>query len=356
MNYFIVAGEVSGDLHGANLVRALLEFDKQAIFKGVGGPHLASAGIELIFGLDRLAFMGFFEVVKNLRTIQKNFKEIKQAITEFKPDAVILIDYPGFNLRLAKWCKQQGYKVIYYISPKFWAWREKRVQKVKKYVDLMLCILPFEKEFYEKHQYASAHYVGHPLLDIIKNNDVAIENKQTIALLPGSRKQEISSLLTVLLDVAQKFPNEHFVLAAMSALADLYPKNLPKNVQLIFDQTYEILQHSKAAIVCSGTATLETALFNVPQVVVYKTSWFNYQIGKRVAKVSYISLPNLIVDKKIIEERIQKDCNVVEIAKELEQLFLINNSNPYQLLFEQIGKDGASKNAAKLIHQLLVLN
>lgn len=356
MKYFIIAGEVSGDLHGGNLVKELTQQDQQAECMGVGGPHLAAAGVDLLFGLDRLAFMGFFEVVKNLRTIRQNFKDVKNAITRFQPDVIILIDYPGFNLRMAKWCKQQGYKVVYYISPKFWAWREQRVEKVKAYVDMMLCILPFEQAFYQRHGYPAAHFVGHPLLDVIPSREANPEQPQVIALLPGSRKQEIKSLWPLMLDVASRFPNEQFVITGMTAMAALYPTVLPANVQLVYDQTYETLQQSKAAVVCSGTATLETALFGVPQVVVYKTSWLNYQIGKRVAKVHFISLPNLIANERLVAELLQQDCTASKISQELEKLLSIPSLKPYQILQEKIGKQGATKNAAMLIRELLVMN
>lgn len=356
MKYYIIAGEASGDLHGSNLVRQLSLLDDKAVFKGVGGEKMKAVNVDLLFGLERLAFMGFFEVLKNLRTIRRNFKEVKQAIQQFQPDVVILIDYPGFNLRMAKWCKQQGFKVVYYISPKFWAWKENRVENIKKYVDLMLCILPFEKAFYEKHQYANAHFVGHPLLDEIELNrhsEHSEKSVQPIALLPGSRKQEITSLLPLMLETATNFPNEQFVITGLSGLKTLYPEVFPGNVTLVFDKTYEVLQNAKAAIVCSGTATLETALFKVPQVVIYKTSWLNYQIGKRVAKVRFISLPNLIADEKIVEELLQHDCTTEKITNELNLLLHSKNQRFYNSLIEKIGEKGASEKAARLVCNLI---
>ena len=365
MKYFIIAGEASGDLHGSNLVKEIYKLDKTAIFKGVGGDLLKNNKVEILFGLDRLAFMGFYEVIKNLGKIRRNFIEIKQAILDFKPDVVILLDYPGFNLRMAKWCKQKGFKVAYYISPQIWAWKENRVEVVKKYVDIMLCILPFEKAFYEKHQYKNIHFVGHPLLDChFERSDRHSEQSErhcerseaislnNIALLPGSRKQEIYSLLPLMLQTAQNFPNENFVITGISRLKDLYPNSFPANVILVFDKTYEILQNAKAAIVCSGTATLETALFNVPQVVIYKTSWLNYQIGKRLAKVDFISLPNLIAHEKIVTELIQQDCNSEKINIELNKLLHSSNHQFYKSLNEKIGESGASKKAAQLIFKL----
>ncbi len=354
MKYFIIAGEASGDLHGSNLIKEIAKLDSNVIFKGVGGDLLKSQKVELLFGLDRLAFMGFYEVLKNLRIIRRNFKEIKQAILTFKPDVVLLIDYPGFNLRMAKWCKQNGFKVAYYISPTIWAWNEKRVEIVKKYVDIMLCILPFEKAFYEKHNYLNAHFVGHPLLD--EEQDIKFEfdlkNKNIIALLPGSRKQELQNLLPVMLQTAQQFPNENFVITAISRLKDIYANNLPPNVSIVYDDMKGVLKNAKAAIVCSGTATLETALLHVPQVVVYKTSWLNYQIGKRLAKVRFISLPNLIANDKIVEELIQDDCNVESICDELKKLLAVSQSTFYSSLNSRIGERGASVKAANAVYEL----
>lgn len=354
MNYFIIAGEASGDLHASNLVKEIIKLDKSAVFKGVGGEHMQKVSVDILFGLDRLAFMGFYEVLKNLRTINRNFNEVKKAILASKPDVIILIDYPGFNLRMAKWCKHHGFKVVYYIAPQIWAWNEKRVEIIKKNVDLVLCILPFEVAFYTKHNYSNAHFVGHPLLDCqqsMDNSQLLIENdlKNNIALLPGSRKQEITKLLPVYLEVAKQYPNEQFKIAGISRLKHLYNYELPQNVIIKWNSVNEILQQAKAAVVCSGTASLETALRNVPQVVCYKTSWLNYQIGKRLAKVDFISLPNLIANKKIVTELIQHDCTVETIKTELDKL--LNTSNPhfYEALFEKIGEKGASEKAARLI-------
>ena len=355
MKYYIIAGEASGDLHGSNLVQQLAMADTQASFKGIGGEKMKAANVELLFGLERLAFMGFYEVLKNLRTIRRNFKQIKQDIVSFQPTVIILIDYPGFNLRMAKWCKKQGFKVVYYISPKFWAWNESRVEKIKQYVDLMLCILPFEKAFYDKHQYANAHYVGHPLLDEISiptSETQRADTTKSIALLPGSRKQEINTLLPVMLETARNFPEEQFIITGISGLRALYPDSFPENVTLVFDSTYKVLKMAKAAIVCSGTATLETALFNVPQVVIYKTSWLNYQLGKRLIKVPFISLPNLIADEKIAEELIQYDCTSEKITKELEKLMQDSKQEFYNRLFQKMGTKGASQKAATLILEL----
>ena len=355
MKYFVIAGEPSGDMHAAKVVNELRLLDSEATFKGIGGNKLKESGVAISIGLDRTSFMGFYEVLKNWRIIRKNFKEVKENIQSFQPDVVILVDYPGFNLRMAKWCKQQGYKVAYYISPTIWAWNEKRVEQVKKYVDRMICILPFEKAFYEKHQYKNAYYVGHPLVDFIPcYNIVDNHSKKYIALLPGSRKQELQLLLKEMLLTAATFPNEQFLLSGISTLKELYPALLPKNVQIVYDQTYELLQKSKAAIVCSGTATLEAALLNVPQIVVYKTAWINYQIGKRLAKVKFISLPNLIENKKIVTELIQNDCTVENISIELQHLLNSDNTQLYKALHEKIKEKGAAKNTANLIYKMAI--
>jgi len=352
LKYFILTGEVSGDLHGSNLIKEIAELDKHAVFKGTGGQYLSNSGMEIVLSIEQMAFMGFWEVVKNWNTIRKNFSILKQAVTAFQPDVLILIDYPGFNMRMAKWCKQQGYKVVYYISPKFWAWRENRVQNIKKYVDLMLCILPFEEAFYRKHFYTKAHFIGHPLLDAITVTASNQNLKKHIALLPGSRTQEIQSLMPIFLQLAQRFQNEQFVIAGMTSMVNLYPADLPSNMKICFEETYNVLRQSKAAVVCSGTATLETALFNVPQIVVYRTSWLNYQIGKRVVKVQFIALPNLIAGKQIVPELIQQDCTAENISKALNTLLTAPLEDSYKLLNEKIGTPGASKNAAKWIQQL----
>lgn len=354
MKYYIIAGEASGDLHGSNLVGELQQLDKSASFKGVGGDKLIESGVDTLIGLDRLAFMGFYEVLKNLRIVIQNFKIIKNDILKFQPDVIILIDYPGFNLRMAKWAKLQGFKVVYFISPQIWAWKANRVEIIKKYVDMMLCLLPFEKDFYIKHQYTKAYFIGHPLLDRIDLVSNQMQpNKNAIALLPGSRQQEINHLLPVMIATANYFPDEKFIITAITRLKNLYPENLPENVTIEYDRTYEVLKSSKAAIVCSGTATLEAALFQVPQVVVYKTSWLNYHIGKRLAKVDFISLPNLIANKKVVEELLQYDCNVKNVTAELQKLLANPSDEFYGPLNKEIGQKGATVKAAKIIADFL---
>ena len=373
MKYYIIAGEASGDLHGSNLMKAIREEDAKAEFRMWGGDLMAAVGGTLVKHYRDLAFMGFSEVVMNLRTILRNFKICKSDVIKFQPDVLILIDYPGFNLRIAKWAKQKGIKVFYYISPQIWAWNTKRVHAIKKNVDQMFVILPFEKDFYKKYN-SEVEFVGHPLLDVIAKKERApdflsknnLSERPIIALLPGSRKQEISRTLEVMLSVVNDFPNYQFVIAgAPSMELDFYKETLDKflqnldnqRVSIIQMQTYELLQHSVAALVTSGTATLETALFEVPQVVCYKGSYVSYQIAKRVIDVKYISLVNLIMDQEIVKELIQGDFNTQNLKVELEKLLDEKQVQPmldsYVLLKQKLGNAGASKKAAKKIVELL---
>ena len=327
MKYYIIAGEASGDLHGANLMKALFKEEPNAEVRFWGGELMQQVGGTLVKHYKDLAFMGFAEVVANLRTIFKNIDLCKKDIKAFNPDVIIFIDYPGFNMRIAKWAKKEGFDTHYYISPQIWAWKEGRIKAIKRDVNQMYTILPFEKDFYEtKHNYP-VHYVGHPLLDAIetfkKNQSVdfrevyGLDDRPIIALLPGSRKQEISKLLTEMLRIVDSYPQFQFIIAGAPSLnADFYkPFIKQENVQLILNDTYNLLNNSYAAIVTSGTATLETALFNVPQVVVYKGNEISYQIAKRVINLKYISLVNLIMDEQIVTELIQKECNTANIKK-----------------------------------------
>lgn len=336
MKYYIIAGEASGDLHGSNLIRELKKLDHEAIIRAWGGDKMQDAGGELVKHYRDLAFMGFIEVIKNLPAILDNLKFCKKDIIQFQPDVLILIDYPGFNLRIAKWARQQGLKIVYYISPQVWAWKEGRVKTIKQVVDKMLVILPFEKKFYEQWDY-KVEYVGHPLVQVIdefdRENIMLITNgtatgeersenfKGRVALLPGSRKQEIEIKLPVMLEASKHFPDYQFIVAqAPGQPLELY-ENLTAgfdNVAIAFEgQTYGLLSQSKAALVTSGTATLETALFGVPQVVCYKGSAISYQIAKRLVKIKYISLVNLIMDKPVVKELIQNDLTVDNLVKEL---------------------------------------
>jgi lipid-A-disaccharide synthase len=361
MKYYIISGEASGDLHGSNLVKALKEEDSSAELRAWGGDLMQEAGAVLAKHYKDLAFMGIGQVLKNLPTILGNFKFCRQDIQAFSPDVLILIDYSGFNLRIAKWAKAQGYKIFYYISPQIWATREKRVKKIKLYVDKMFVILPFEADFYAKHNY-SVEFVGHPLLDVIKEHQVdpdfreknQLSDTPIIALLPGSRKQEIESMLNVMLSIVADFPNYQFVIAGAPAItADFYQPFVQSkpNVTLLQNQTYNLLEHSHAALVTSGTATLETALFKVPQVVCYKAGALLYAIVKRIIKVPFISIVNLIMEKKVVQELIQHDLNSQQLKIEL-QLIIAGSKRQemldhYLLLSQKLGNQGASKKAAQ---------
>lgn len=364
MKYYIIAGEASGDLHGSNLIKQLHIKDDNALIHCWGGDLMQQAGATLIKHYKDLAFMGFAEVVKNLPTIFKNIKFCKQDILSFKPDVLILIDYPGFNLRIAEWAKKQGFKIVYYISPQVWAWKESRVKKMKHCIDKMLCILPFEKDYYQKKWNWQVEYVGHPLLEAIEkfknsnSNNNIISNKNIIALLPGSRTQEISKKLPIMLQVAKHFSNFQFVVAkAPGQNDDFYNQFLQgyTNVSFVRNDTYNLLMQSTAALVTSGTATLETALFSVPEVVCYKGSNISYQIAKRLIKIKYISLVNLIMDKLVVKELIQHELTEENLVKELNEL-LFNNERQqtlqqdYKILQDKLGSGGkASEQAAKII-------
>ncbi|MDR7208289.1 lipid-A-disaccharide synthase [Flavobacterium piscis] len=365
MKYYIIAGEASGDLHGSNLMKALYEEDSQAEIRFWGGDLMEKTGGTLVKHYRDLAFMGFVEVIFNLKTILSNIKICKKDIAKFKPDVLIFIDYPGFNMRIAKWAKTLGYKTHYYISPQIWAWKENRIKAIKQDVDKMFVILPFEKNFYEdKHQFP-VEFVGHPLIDAIQNQPKLDENvfrtenqlteKPIIAVLPGSRKQEITKMLSVMLSVVDDFKNYQFVIAgAPSQDFEFYQQFITnKNIKFISNKTYDLLRCSTAALVTSGTATLETALFKVPEVVCYKGSWASYQIAKRIITLKYISLVNLIMDEEVVTELIQDNCNTKRIKEELKKLLeptyrkeLLKN---YDILEQKLGGSGASKKTAKLI-------
>ncbi len=361
MRYYIIAGEASGDLHGSNLIKEIKKLDGQAMVRCWGGDMMQQAGAEVVKHYRDLAFMGFIEVVKNLPAIFKNIQFCKEDIAAFKPDALVLIDYPGFNLRIAAWAKQQGYKIVYYISPQVWAWKENRVKKIKRDIDKMLVILPFEKAFYKKWNY-DVEYVGHPLVEVIEKEKLQIpaslSGKPIIALLPGSRKQEILKKLPVMLQVCQYFPGYQFIVAKAPGQEDVFYEALLQpynNVSAVSGKTYALLMQSKAALVTSGTATLETALFGVPEVVCYKGSAISYQIGKRVIRVKYISLVNLIMDKPIVKELIQNDLTPENLRIELNDLLtnpvrIAQLQKDYAALGQMLGKGGfASANAASSI-------
>jgi len=326
MKYYIIAGEASGDLHGSNLIKELKKLDTTASVRCWGGDKMQEAGGELVKHYRDLAFMGFTEVLMNLRTIFRNLRFCKEDILQNRPDTLILVDYPGFNLRIAKWAKENGIKVIYYISPQVWAWKENRVKMMKQCIDKMLVILPFEKEYFSRKWNWEVEYVGHPLVEVIekfKKENQNIESTGLVALLPGSRKQEITKKLPVMLAVTPQFPNHKFVVAGAPAIEDEFYNEFLKQypqVTLARDKTYNLLVQARAALVTSGTATLETALFGVPEVVCYKGSAISYQIAKRVIKVKYISLVNLIMDRLVVKELIQDDLNVDNLQRELKDI------------------------------------
>ncbi len=365
MKYYIIAGEASGDLHGSNLMKELYRQDPEAEIRFWGGDLMQAAGGTLVKHYRDLAFMGFAEVVQNLGTILRNIKFCKEDIKAFNPDAIIFIDYPGFNMRIAKWAKPLGYATHYYISPQIWAWKENRIKAIKRDVDHMYIILPFEKDFYEdKHSY-KVEFVGHPLIDAIHNRKPAdkesfrkehdLDDRPVIALLPGSRKQEISKMLSGMLSIVNDFPDYQFVIAGAPAQEyTFYEQFLSNsNVKFISNKTYDLLSIAHAALVTSGTATLETALFKVPEVVCYKGNWISYQIAKRIITLKYISLVNLIMDKEVVKELIQDDFNTKNIKAELHKILepghRENLLKQYDLLEQKLGGEGASSKTANLI-------
>lgn len=365
MKYYIIAGEASGDLHGANLMKELYKQDPAAEIRFWGGDLMQQAGGTLVKHYRDLAFMGFAEVVQNLGTILNNIKFCKKDILEFRPDAIIFIDYPGFNMRIAAWAKKQGFKTHYYISPQIWAWKENRIKAIKRDVDKMYIILPFEKEFYEGRHSYKVEFVGHPLIDAIRNRVSAdkeqfrrqhnLDERPVIALLPGSRKQEISKMLSVMLSVVDDFPDYQFVIAGAPGQEDSFYSQFvnSSNVRFISNQTYNLLDIAHAALVTSGTATLETALFKVPEVVCYKGGWISYQIAKRIITLKYISLVNLIMDREVVKELIQDEFNKKNIRKELQKILTpehrANLLKDYDLLEKKLGGIGASEKTARLI-------
>ncbi len=370
MKFYIIAGEASGDLHASNLVAEIKKKDKKAEFRGFGGDLMKAQGVELVKHYRTMAYMGFVEVAVNLRKILGNIAQCKKDILEYQPDVVILVDYPGFNLRIADFAHKKGFKVYYYISPQVWAWKRRRVQKIKKSVDKMLVILPFEEEFYKRYG-VDVTFVGNPLLDelakvgtgnrsiFLRRNSLG-ERREIIAMLPGSRRQEVKRTLPVMLKAASHFPDYQFVIAGVSSLDKSLYKDITGNSDVFFveNQTYDLLLNSSAALVTSGTATLETALLSVPEVVCYKATNFSYRLAKWMIKVKFISLVNLIMDREVVKELIQGDLNEDNLVKELDQL-LHNGKRQRQLLEDyeelkdKLGNVGASEKAAEVIVESL---
>lgn len=363
MKYYLIAGEASGDLHGSNLMKALRTEDPEADFRYFGGDLMKAQGGVMSKHFSEMAFMGFVEVVANLRSVLRNMKAARQDILDFNPDALILIDFPGFNLRIAEFAKKAGFRVFYYISPKVWAWNRKRVLKIKKYVDRMLCILPFEVDFY-KAWGMDVDYVGNPLLDAIAANRAddqfkinhGLDVRPVIALLPGSRKQELDRVLPEMVKTADSFPQFQFVIAGAPAFKadDYIPYLEGREIPVVFNSTYNLLLNSAAAVVTSGTATLETALLKIPQVVVYKGNPVSVSIARLLVKIRFISLVNLVMDSPVVKELIQEDCNSSKIVGELD---LLLNDHIYRIamlvnydeLAVKMGDPGASGRAARLI-------
>lgn len=365
MKYYLIAGEASGDLHASNLMKEIKVLDNDAQFRYWGGELMQAQGGILVKHYRELAFMGFLEVILNLSTILKNITFCKKDIEQFQPDVVIFIDYPGFNMRIAKWAKQKGIPTHYYISPQIWAWKENRIKQIKRDVDAMYVILPFEKDFYENKHHFPVHFVGHPLIDAISNRqpvdpkmfkkELQMDDRSIIALLPGSRKQEIKVMLSVMLSVVDDFPDYQFVIAGAPNQDEAFYRQFIKkeNVHLLLNRTYDLLSVSDAALVTSGTATLETALYKVPEVVCYKGSRISYEIAKRVIKLKYISLVNLILNKPAVTELIQNEFNTKrlkeELSKILEDYKRATMFLDYYDLEKLLGGKGASKKTAELI-------
>lgn len=373
MKYYIISGEASGDLHGSNLIKELKIIDSSAEFRCWGGDLMKEQGAEIVKHYKELAFMGFVEVIANLPTIISNLDFCKKDIIKFSPDVLILIDYPGFNLRIAEFAKKQGIRVFYYISPQLWAWKESRIKKIKRDVERMFVILPFEEEFYNRFKY-TVDFVGHPLLDMINemsekrasSDEFRLKNKLSdkpiVALLPGSRGQEIKQMLPLMTELAHEFNNFQFVVAGTNSHSDVFYENLisDKTIKIIKSKTYDLLANSATAIVTSGTATLEAALFEVPEVVCYKGGRISFMIAKQLVKVKYISLVNLIMDDKIVSELIQDEFNYQNLRNEFlklsdetyrEKLLL-----KYRILKQKLGGSGASKKTANLIYKYLNSN
>lgn len=368
MKYYIIAGEASGDLHGSNLMKAILRNDPQAEIRFWGGDLMQAVGGTLVKHIRDLAFMGFVEVVANLRTVLKNIAFCKKDIVKFQPDAVIFIDYPGFNLKIAKFTHAQGLKNFYYISPQVWAWKKGRIKTMRRVLDMMYVILPFEKPFYDRNNVQNVEFVGHPLLDAIaefdKNAQLAddfrsrngLDQRPIVALMPGSRKMELRKMMPDMCHLAAQHPEYQFVIAGMKLLGNtMYtPYIHSDNVSIVYDQTYPLLKTAFAGVITSGTATLEAALFDLPLVVCYKANALSVFIAKRFAKVNYISLVNLIADKPVVKELIQNDLNPNDLEAEFRKITVDescrqNLKREYALLKEQLGGEGASQRTVNSI-------
>jgi lipid-A-disaccharide synthase len=365
MKYYVIAGEPSGDLHAANLIHALKQRDDNAEFRAWGGDKMMAAGATIVKHIRDLAFMGFVEVVANLRTISRNLKLCKDDLAEYQPDVLILVDYPGFNLRIAEYAKKHDLRVFYYISPQVWAWKKNRVKKIRRFVDRMFVILPFEEEFYKQHN-VPVFYGGHPVMDEVEqfrnsgDKTVIESDRDVIALLPGSRTQEIKKMLPVMAELAVKYPQYVFIIAGVEHQRELYHPflEIAENLRIVIGKTYRLLNSSTAAIVTSGTATLETALFGVPQVVCYAGSAISISIARRLIKIPYISLVNLILDKPAVKELIQSQLKIENLQREFEKTLPGTDTrreivSSYSQLRELLGGAGASERIANEMWSVL---
>ena len=363
MKYYIIAGEASGDLYGSKLIDEIFSIDKQAEIRFWGGDNMIKSGGYNVKHIKELAFMGFYEVLKNIITIVRNINFCKNDIKEFNPDKIIYIDYPGFNLKICKWAKNNGYKNYYYISPQIWAWKENRIKTIKKNIDKLFVIFPFEKEYYQKKFNIEVEFYGHPLIEQIDNFNPSKEflkknkitkEREIITLLPGSRSQEINSMLPIFLTLKKHYSNYELIVAGVKNVnKSVYQPAKDLDVKVIYNQTYNLLYHSKIAIVTSGTASLECALFNVPQIVCYKTSSISYFIGKSLVNISFISLVNIILKKGTVKELIQNDLTEKNLVKELSNLFnddrVSEIINEYSKIYSMLSIKGTSKKIATSI-------
>jgi lipid-A-disaccharide synthase len=355
MKYFILAGEKSGDLHGSNLIKEIKNIDPDAIIQGWGGDGMKEEGAEILIHHSELAIMGILGVLQNIKRLKGLFKLFKKSINEFQPDTIIFIDYGGFNLKAARIAKLNGFHTQFYIAPKVWAWNKGRISNIKKWIDELYVIFPFEEKLFQAED-ISTHYVGNPLNDAISkfetDNEFRSRNKLShnyIALLPGSRKQEVVTAMPIFRELQRENPNLEFVVAGLTEYENYY-----QDFKVIYNNAYQVLTDSRCAVVTSGTATLETALLNIPQIVVYKTDWLFYSLAKLVINVKYISLVNIILDKLAVPELIQADFSARQIQNKLDQILIDsetrkNQLNDYSMLKKLVGSAGASQYAAKLI-------
>ncbi len=356
MKYFLIAGERSGDQHGANLIRAIAKMDTSATFVGIGGDAMQQAGMDLLIHYRSMSYMGLIEVLRHLPAVLRNMRDAKRLVREYNPDVLVLIDFAAFNMKIARHAHSIGLKTAYYISPKVWAWNEKRVSSIKKYIDQLYCILPFEVEFFRERGY-TAHYVGNPVVEAVDAHvaqglDIPADRK-VIGVLPGSRSHEVSRSIDVILQLAELRPSWYFLIAGVTNLsADLYePLKDSGNIKMLFERTYDVLRASDVAVVTSGTATLETALIGTPQVVCYRTSGLNYFLGRRLIRVPYISLVNLIADEEVVTELLQHDYNAQDVVSELDAIITAGPRRDkllsgYKKLRNVLGEQSASENTA----------